>query len=133
MVPALRIFGQNVRLVAHRRISFVVERQRSVGQADVGIAAMAIGAAKHDRLGPVHRKRVGGGVAGNAAHALGGGFLLRLIAGRGWREHRFVIALDGLFAARSRQRATRQQREQQRHQPAVEAARRGDQAGHLSS
>jgi hypothetical protein len=80
-VPGLGIARQDVRLVARGDVARVVVGQRGVAE-DRRIAAMAVGAAEHDRRSRVHRLAVAVGVARDAAGALLlGGFPLLSAAG----------------------------------------------------
>ena len=88
IMPALGIARQHVRRLAQLHI-FGALRVEPGRRANLGLAAVAVGAAEHDGGRQVHRIGVGLGVAGQAAGALGVGLRPGLV-GRGRRR-------DGIF------------------------------------
>ena len=110
-IPALRIARQHVRAVARGGV-VAVARSQAAGDLHRRIAAVTVDAAEHDARTRVHARRVGGGVAGKAAFALGVRGLDGLAARRGGRAHKGVVDVVCAFAfvgARGRRRGARRE------------------------
>ena len=98
-MPRAGIARQHMRIVPQAGIGGINGRQRRRGQ-DLRVPTMAIGAAEHDRGRRVHRRRVAGAVAGDAAGRLGIGLVLRLPFRRRRGTHPGIITRNRLFAFR---------------------------------
>ena len=96
-VPAFREHRQHVGIIAQLDV-IGVGRCQPARRDDLRIAAVAIGAAQHDRFGRVHRRFIAGGVAADAAGGLGSGQFRRLPFRRRPGMDTGVIPRHRLFA-----------------------------------
>ena len=134
-MPAIGIERQDVGALLRRDIVGMLEIEIGVFQRDIGIAAMAIGAAQPHGGRRVHRKLVGVGVAGHAAFALREHGLFALVArrGRGDDAGGFVIAFDRDLAARRDDRPREQCQQRQQAGDQQHEAGKGERTDHINS
>ena len=114
-VPGFGEARQHMRIITQLDIGGIGLGQPG-GCQHPGVATMAIGAAQRHRFGRVHRPFVAGRMAGQAAGAFGIGGRLRLVARRGGRRDKAVIARDRVLAFR-RRGDDRNQRHQNGNEP----------------